>query len=95
VKKCVDLCETYGIKCELHGGGFGHLQILGASSPKLCEWFERGLLGPGFDYERPRPPLKEICDPMDGEGNVLIPQKPGLGMEIDWDYIEENRIHPH
>jgi L-alanine-DL-glutamate epimerase-like enolase superfamily enzyme len=31
---------------------------------------------------------------MDGEGNVLIPQKPGLGMEIDWDYIDENRINP-
>jgi len=31
---------------------------------------------------------------MDGEGNVLIPQKLGLGMEIDWDYIDENRIHP-
>jgi L-alanine-DL-glutamate epimerase-like enolase superfamily enzyme len=94
VKKCVDLCETYGVKCELHGGGFGHLQIFGASSPKLCEWFERGLLGLGFDYEKPRPPLKEICDPLDGEGNVLIPQKPGLGMEIDWDYIEENRVYP-
>jgi L-alanine-DL-glutamate epimerase-like enolase superfamily enzyme len=94
VKKCVDLCEAYGVKCELHGGGFGHLQVLGATSPKLCEWFERGLLGPGFDYEKPRPPLTTICDPMDGEGNVLIPQKPGLGMEIDWDYIDENRINP-
>jgi len=29
---------------------------------------------------------------MDNDGNVLIPQKPGLGMEIDWDYIEENRL---
>ncbi len=94
VKKCVDLCEAYGVKCELHGGGFGHLQILGATSPKLSEWFERGLLGPGFDYETPLPPLKKISDPMDDEGNVLIPQKPGLGMELDWDYIEENRINP-
>ncbi|MFB0522375.1 MAG: enolase C-terminal domain-like protein, partial [Candidatus Bathyarchaeia archaeon] len=91
-KKCVDLCEAYGVKCELHGGGFGNLQILGATSPKLCEWYERGLLGPNFDYEKPRPPLKKICDPMDNDGNVLIPQTPGLGMEIDWNYIERNRI---
>jgi L-alanine-DL-glutamate epimerase-like enolase superfamily enzyme len=94
VKKCMDLCEAYGVKCELHGGGFGHLQMLGATSPKLSEWYERGLLGPGFDYEQPRPPLKRICDPLDGEGNVLIPQTPGLGMELDWDYIEENRVDP-
>ncbi len=92
VRKCMDVCEAYGVKCELHGGGFGNLQILGATSPKLSEWFERGLLGPGFDYETPRPPLKKICDPMDNDGNVLIPQTPGLGMEIDWDYIEENKI---
>jgi len=29
---------------------------------------------------------------MDGEGNVLIPQKSGLGMELDWNCIEENTI---
>ena len=92
VKKCMDLCEAFGVKCELHGGGFGHLQVLGATSPKLSEWYERGLLGPGFDYETPRPPLKKICDPLDGDGNVLIPQGRGLGMEIDWDYIERNRL---
>jgi len=90
VKKCVDVCEAYGVKCELHGGGFGNLQILGATSPKLCEWYERGLLRPKQDYEKPRPPLRKICDPMDSDGNVLIPQTPGLGMEIDWDYIEQN-----
>jgi len=92
VKKCMDLCEAFGVRCELHGGGFGHLQILGATSPKLSEWYERGLLGPRYDYEIPRPPLRMICDPMDEDGNVIIPRGPGLGMEIDWDYVEKNRI---
>lgn len=92
VKKCMDLCEAFGVRCELHGGGFGHLQILGATSPKLSEWYERGLLGPRYDYETPRPPLRSICDPMDEDGNVIIPKGPGLGMEIDWDYVEKNRI---
>jgi L-alanine-DL-glutamate epimerase-like enolase superfamily enzyme len=92
-KKCVDLCETFGLRCELHGGGFGNLQILGATSPKLCEWYERGLLSPKLEYEHPVPPLRRICDPMDGEGNVLIPQTPGLGMEVDWDYVEHNRVN--
>jgi len=28
---------------------------------------------------------------IDKEGNIHAPQKPGLGLEIDWDYI---RSHP-
>ena len=29
---------------------------------------------------------------MDDDGNVILPQTPGLGMEYNWDYIEENRV---
>jgi len=36
--------------------------------------------------------LKEIIDPMDSRGYVKIPQKPGLGYEIDWSFIEENKV---
>ena len=38
------------------------------------------------------PYLKEIIDPLDSDGNVHVPQKPGLGVEIDFDYIEANAI---
>ena len=33
-----------------------------------------------------------MCDPMDEEGNVIVPQEPGLGMEINWDYINDNLV---
>ena len=39
-----------------------------------------------------RPYLKAICDPLDDEGNVILPTKPGLGMEFVWDYIRENQV---
>lgn len=94
VKKMVSVCEAYGVKCEIHMSGFGNLQILGATSEDICEYYERGLLAPGIDYETPQPYLEEICDPMDEEGYVHLPQEPGLGYKINWDYIKENRIFP-
>ncbi|MGA9399318.1 MAG: mandelate racemase, partial [Haladaptatus sp.] len=30
-------------------------------------------------------------DSIDDEGTVPVPDGPGLGVEYDWDYIEENR----
>ncbi len=38
------------------------------------------------------PHLKAIPDPMDGDGNVILPQTPGLGAEYNWAYIDENRV---
>jgi L-alanine-DL-glutamate epimerase-like enolase superfamily enzyme len=92
VHKMVAICEAYGVKCEIHMSGFGNLQILGATSEDVCEYYERGLVAPGVDYDTPPPYLEEICDPMDSEGYVTVPQEPGMGYQIVWDYIEENRI---
>jgi L-alanine-DL-glutamate epimerase-like enolase superfamily enzyme len=92
VKKMVAVAEAYGVKCEIHMSGFANLQILGATSEDTCEYYERGLLAPGVDYDTPPPYLQEICDPLDGEGYVSVPQGPGMGYQINWDYIEEHRI---
>jgi L-alanine-DL-glutamate epimerase-like enolase superfamily enzyme len=86
------LCQAYGIQCEMHGGGWSNSHILGATPESTCEYFERGLLRPDLDYERPAPYLKAICDPMDEGGNVILPTEPGLGMDFDWDYINENLV---
>jgi L-alanine-DL-glutamate epimerase-like enolase superfamily enzyme len=92
VKKMAAVCEAYGVKCEIHMSGFANLQILGSTSADVCEYYERGLLAPGVDYETPPPYLKAIADPLDSEGYVHLSQEPGLGYQIDWDYIEANRI---
>ena len=90
--KLAIVCQSFGIKCEMHGGGWANIQILGAMPEATCEYYERGLLHPDVDYETPPPYLKTICDPMDDDGNVILPQGPGLGMEFDWDYIDDNRL---
>ena len=92
VKKMVSVCEAYGVRCEIHMSGFANLQILGATSEDTCEYYERGLLAPWVDYEIPQPYLEEICDPLDNEGYVQVPQEPGMGYKIKWDYIQENTI---
>ena len=92
VKKMTGVCEAFGVKCEIHMSGFANLQLLGATSEDVCEYYERGLVAPGVDYETPPPYLDAIGDPMDEDGFVHLPQEPGLGYRIIWDYIEENRI---
>lgn len=92
VKKLTAICEAYGVRCEIHMSGFGNLQILGATSEDTCEYYERGLLASGVDYNTPPPYLNAIGDPMDQDGYVSIPQLPGMGYDINWDYIEEHRL---
>ena len=93
VRKALGFYESIGMQCELHVGGFGNLALFGATSEETCEYYERGLLRPDEDYEALVPPyLKELCDPMDDEGNVLIPQGPGLGIQFNWDYVNDNLV---
>jgi L-alanine-DL-glutamate epimerase-like enolase superfamily enzyme len=91
-KKMAAVCEAHGVRCEIHMSGFANLQILGATSEDTCEYYERGLVAPGVDYDTPQPYLEAICDPLDSEGYVAVPQEPGMGYKFKWDYIEENRI---
>jgi L-alanine-DL-glutamate epimerase-like enolase superfamily enzyme len=92
VKKMTAVSEAFGVKCEIHMSGFANLQILGSTSEDICEYYERGLLAPGIDYEMPPPYLEATCDPMDQDGYVHLPSEPGMGYRIIWDYIEENRL---
>ncbi len=91
-KKAVDMYESFGLPCEMHVGGFGNAAILGATTEETCEFFERGLLYLDEDSDRTPPYLKSPCDPMDSEGYVHLPQKPGLGFDFNWDYINDNLL---
>jgi L-alanine-DL-glutamate epimerase-like enolase superfamily enzyme len=76
----------------MHISGFGNLQILGATSEDVCEYYERGLLAPGVDNNEPEPYLEEISDRLDADGYVHVPQAPGMGYRIVWDYIQDNLV---
>jgi len=89
--KMAAICEAFGVRCEMHMAGFGNLQILGATSEDVCEYYERGLEAPGVEYDMPPPYLEALCDPLDADGTVPIPQEPGMGYRLNWDYIQEHR----
>ena len=52
----------------------------------------RGLLHPFIDYDEVPPWLNSPVDPMDEAGDVHVSQLPGLGWDINWDYIKEHRL---
>jgi L-alanine-DL-glutamate epimerase-like enolase superfamily enzyme len=85
--KTVHLCESFGVRLEMHGGGAGTLQVLGAMGIP-GEYYERGLLHPAVSYDDATPWLLRQVDPLTPEGDILIPTGPGLGEEIDWSYID-------
>jgi L-alanine-DL-glutamate epimerase-like enolase superfamily enzyme len=86
---CITTGEAFGMHLEVHGGGVGNLHVLGSMfSPGL--YYERGLLHPFIDWDEPPQWLNTAVDPMDDEGFVHISPDPGLGYDINWDYINEN-----
>lgn len=92
--KTAAVCEAHGVRCEIHMSGFGNVQVLAATSEDVCEYYERGLLAPGVDYDRPLPYLEEPCDAMNPEGEIAVPTAPGLGYRLRWDYIQDHRLPP-
>ena len=89
--KVVHLCEAFGVQMEVHGGGPGNLHALCAMNYP-GKYYERGLLHPHIDYEEVEPWLNSKSDPMDAEGNVHVSQAPGLGWDINWDYIDSHTV---
>jgi L-alanine-DL-glutamate epimerase-like enolase superfamily enzyme len=89
--KIVHLCEAFGVSMEVHGGGAGNLHVLCAMGIP-GEFYERGLLHPFIDYDQPPAWLNSPTDPMDDEGFVHVSQAPGLGLDINFDYIRAHRV---
>jgi L-alanine-DL-glutamate epimerase-like enolase superfamily enzyme len=88
--KVVHLAEAFNMDCEIHGGGGGNLALLGAMPNG--RWYERGLLHPFLDYEEVPAYLNRLIDPMDADGFIPMPTLPGLGYDINFEYIDAHRV---
>ncbi len=85
--KTAHLCESFGIKTELHHGASPLMDIANlhcACAMKNCDYIE--VLVP---EERYRYGLKSYIE-VDAQGYVRPPSGPGLGADIDWDFIENH-----
>lgn len=91
VMKIAHLCESFGVRLELHSPGAGNLQCLAAMGIP-GQYYERGLLHPHMDYEAQSPWLNQIDDPLDPDGSITVSTRPGLGQDINWDFIRSNQV---
>jgi L-alanine-DL-glutamate epimerase-like enolase superfamily enzyme len=88
--KVIHLAESFGMDCEVHGSGAGNLTLCAVQ--KNGHWYERGLLHPFLDYDAVPEYLNSRTDAMDPDGYVHMPQHPGLGDDINFDYIDANLV---
>ena len=85
-KKIADMCNAFNMQCEFHHSGrLGACFILDIAylhtlcAIKNCEFYE-------MRWPERRYGLKEYPI-LDNEGYLHVPQKPGLGVEIDWEAL--------
>ena len=88
--KVAHLAESFGMDCEVHGNGAANLAVCAAI--RNCRWYERGLLHPFLEYDDKPAYLRSLPDPMDRDGFVHLSQQPGLGEDIDFEYIEAHAV---
>lgn len=89
VKKTAALAEAFGMKLEIHTNGNPVLDAANlavASSIKNTTFFEQLVPENLFNFG-----VEENIR-IDAEGYAHVPTGPGLGMKIDWDYVERYAV---
>ena len=86
VLKIAHLAEAFGKKCEIHCTLMGPMDIANlhvSCAIQNCEYFELHMPDNIFNF-----PMRQLY-PIDGQGNIHVPQKPGLGIDIDWNVVDD------
>jgi L-alanine-DL-glutamate epimerase-like enolase superfamily enzyme len=93
VMKVAHACEALGIDVELHGPGPAQRQCMAAI--RNTNYYEMGLLHPqapaSHDPNLYQGDYRDALDAIDAEGCVPVPEGPGLGVPINWDWIDRQR----
>lgn len=87
--KIAHLAEAHGMRCEVHCTTMGFMDMANlhvSCAIKNCEYFE--LLVPEEPF---RFPMKDQY-PIDKHGVAHVPRKPGIGVELDWDAIDNTCV---
>jgi L-alanine-DL-glutamate epimerase-like enolase superfamily enzyme len=85
--KTAHLADAHGLHCEVHMTGMGPMDIANlhvSCAIKNCEYFEISASHPAFQF-----PMKGPL-PLTSDGNIVAPIKPGLGIDIDWDTVDDS-----
>ena len=89
VMKTAHLAEAFGLRMEVHTNAnmhidAAHLHCIAAMNNS--RYFEQLVPEHFFNFE--------ACEPlvMDKEGYMHLPQKPGIGLELNWDFIDRYTV---
>jgi L-alanine-DL-glutamate epimerase-like enolase superfamily enzyme len=84
--------EGFGLDVELHGPGPVHRHIM--SAIRNTNWYELGLIHPMVRTTKSPVYLNysDDLDAIDSDGNVYAPEGPGIGVEIDWDWVRAHQV---
>lgn len=89
--KIANMAECFHMSCEIHGTGAANLAV--AMAIPNTSFFERGLLHPFIDYEKPAEYFNRIDDEMDDEGYIHARNEPGLGQDLNMEYIMSHLVN--
>jgi len=87
--KIMHLAEAFGLNCEVHTTTMGPMEIANlhvACATRNSEFYE--LFAP---HEEWRFPMVEPYS-LDNKGYIHVPKKPGLGITIDWDAVDNSTL---
>ena len=92
--KVAHAAEGFGLDVEFHGGGLAHRHCV--ASIRNTNYYELGLLNPRVTGTKPPVYPAEYLDELenvDENGHIAVPQGPGLGVALDWDYIAAHEVN--
>ena len=92
--KIARAAEGFGLDVEFHLAGPVQRHCMAAT--RNSNYYELGLMGPGTEGIHAEPPVyaEYTDDPggLDADGTVGVPDGPGLGVDYDWDYVEDHAV---
>lgn len=92
VMKLAHAAEGLGIDIEIHGPGPAERHCMTAI--RNTNYYEMGLVNPKVPQGTFFPfylNYRDGLDAIDESGCVYAPEGPGLGVELDWDYINKHK----
>jgi L-alanine-DL-glutamate epimerase-like enolase superfamily enzyme len=91
--KVAHAAEGFGLDVEFHGGSPAHRHCIAAI--RNTNYYELGLLNPKVKQTKPPiypPEFTDELENIDSTGHVAVPDGPGLGVELDWGYINAHKV---